>query len=216
MNLLMHGVMAREMLRRLEYDWNININSAAFIAGSFYPDMSHKIFVKRHFAEDSLDATRQDITSLCGGEHDISSAAFAFRLGEVLHYVCDYLCYSHNSAFKGTFPQHVRYEKYQRRQWRWITSQDTGDTSEWDDSVADSRTPSDILSYLDNQLAIYVRSLERCREEQLDDIPRAIALSTYIAAAICRMGMADMPVPSSSPSLSMREARRILGVPDTI
>lgn len=94
---------------------DIELRRKFFILGNLAPDITYSFLFRRHQFNTSCHYLNKKIQSLCKGALSPQSRLFSYRLGVVMHYVCDYFCYAHSSAFKGTLRDHIRYEKSQSR-----------------------------------------------------------------------------------------------------
>jgi hypothetical protein len=85
-----------------------------FILGNLAPDLYFSFIFRRHEYDCSIVPVRKTILRLYEGRFDPCSALFAYFMGIVSHYVCDYFCYSHSPSFRGNLWDHIKYEWVQR------------------------------------------------------------------------------------------------------
>ena len=85
-----------------------------FILGSLAPDLCFSFIFRRHEYNCSAVFLRKTILRLYEGRFHPLSARFAYFMGIVSHYLCDYFCYSHSPAFRGNLWDHIKYEWVQR------------------------------------------------------------------------------------------------------
>jgi hypothetical protein len=85
-----------------------------FVLGNLAPDLYFSFIFRRHEYECSIVSVKKAILRLYGGRFDPCSALFAYFMGVVSHYVCDYFCYSHSPSFRGNLWDHIKYEWVQR------------------------------------------------------------------------------------------------------
>ena len=98
MRFWIHYKMAR-LINKQVADSGVVIDGLFFIMGNLAPDMTFSYVFRRHTREMSLPHLEKQIKFLYKEGVDPCSAAFAWRLGVMSHYVCDYLCYPHTQAY---------------------------------------------------------------------------------------------------------------------
>jgi len=82
-----------------------HLNEKSFLLGSIFPDLIHSYIWRRHEYHNSRDYIKKKIESIKKRPY-----FFSFRLGIVTHYICDYFCYPHSSAYDKGLLQHIMYE----------------------------------------------------------------------------------------------------------
>jgi hypothetical protein len=85
-----------------------------FLLGNLAPDLYFSFIFRRHEYDCSIAAVKKAILRLYEGSFDPRSVTFAYLMGIVSHYICDYFCYSHSPAFRGNLWDHIKYEWVQR------------------------------------------------------------------------------------------------------
>ena len=95
---------------------NIKINQRWFALGSIYPDCTHQRFIHMHEIGAAGNMVARMIYRFCkkslrSGQN--LSWWRSLRLGIVMHYVCDFLCYVHTVRFDGSLLEHRAYEQQQ-------------------------------------------------------------------------------------------------------
>lgn len=111
-----HRRLAEQIRQSCEERLPIRLRAAWFSFGNIYPDVSHQRLVHMH----ELDSAGRMVgrmvrrLSLWGIQEDqMLSRWNSLRMGIVAHYICDFMCYVHTSAFQGTLKEHRAYEKKQ-------------------------------------------------------------------------------------------------------
>jgi hypothetical protein len=107
--LLNHYRMAETIYRRMKRD-GMGLRRFPFILGNLAPDLYFSFIFRRHEYGCSIVSVRKTILRLYEGRLDPRSALFAYLMGIVSHYICDYFCYSHSPAFRGNLWDHIKYE----------------------------------------------------------------------------------------------------------
>jgi hypothetical protein len=85
-----------------------------FILGNLAPDLYFSFLFRRHEYGCSILSVKEAVFRLYDGRFDPCSSLFAYLMGIVSHYICDYFCYSHSPAFRGNLLDHIKYEWIQR------------------------------------------------------------------------------------------------------
>lgn len=83
--------------------------------GNLLPDLKPSFLSVRHNMEETFDyfKFRFDKTAL---KIQNSNKIILFRIGEIIHYICDYFIYPHNpSIWTGSLSEHIKYEKQQHK-----------------------------------------------------------------------------------------------------
>lgn len=107
-----HVFMARKIFDLLRHN-AMELCERSFVLGNIAPDITYSYVLRRHQFNSSSQLLSKKIKSLYGCALSPQSRMFSFKLGVIMHYVCDYFCYAHSSVFKGTLRDHIRYEKHQ-------------------------------------------------------------------------------------------------------
>jgi hypothetical protein len=85
-----------------------------FILGNLAPDLYFSFIFRRHEYDCSIVSIRKTILRLYDGRFNPCSVLFAYFMGIVSHYICDYFCYYHSPAFRGNLWDHIKYEWAQK------------------------------------------------------------------------------------------------------
>lgn len=91
----------------------VKLNRRWFIYGNIYPDISHYCFTIPHYPDRSIGFVKRLMHSLSLANiapGDRLDAMFSMQLGVLCHYLCDYYCHVHSSAFTGPLSKHFAYE----------------------------------------------------------------------------------------------------------
>jgi hypothetical protein len=113
LKLLNHYKMAEMIYRQMKQN-GMGLKRLPFILGNLAPDLYFSFLFRRHEYGCSAGSVRKTILRLYEGRFDPRSALFAYSMGIVSHYICDYFCYSHSPAFRGNLWDHIKYEWLQR------------------------------------------------------------------------------------------------------
>jgi hypothetical protein len=103
-----------EMIYKQMKQNGMDIRRFPFILGNLAPDLYCSFLFRRHEYGCSAAAVKKTLHRLYEGRFDPCSAFFAYSMGIVSHYICDYFCYSHSPAFRGNLWDHIKYEWFQR------------------------------------------------------------------------------------------------------
>jgi hypothetical protein len=105
--------MAEMIYRRMKRN-GMGLKRLPFVLGNLAPDLYFSFLFRRHEYGCSAGSIRKTILRLYEGRFDPRSALFAYFMGIISHYVCDYFCYSHSPSFRGNLWDHIKYEWVQR------------------------------------------------------------------------------------------------------
>ncbi|MDR1565926.1 MAG: zinc dependent phospholipase C family protein [Treponema sp.] len=113
LKLLNHYKMAETIYIQMQRK-DMRLKRLPFILGNLAPDLYCSFIFRRHEYDCSIVPVRKAIFRLYEGRFDPCSELFAYFMGVVCHYICDYFCYSHSPAFRGNLWDHIKYEWVQR------------------------------------------------------------------------------------------------------
>lgn len=113
MKLLNHYKMA-EMIYLWMKQKGMGLRRFPFILGNLAPDLYFSFIFRRHEYDCSAASIKKAILRLYEGRFDPCSALFAYLMGIISHYICDYFCYSHSPSYRGNLWDHMKYEWVQR------------------------------------------------------------------------------------------------------
>jgi hypothetical protein len=113
MKVRVHRELSEYIREGCEARLNIKINPYWFALGSAYPDCTHHRFMHMHKLNAAGNMVRRMIRRFCSksiysGQN--LSRWRSLRLGIIMHYVSDFLCYVHTSEFAGSLMDHRAYE----------------------------------------------------------------------------------------------------------
>jgi hypothetical protein len=103
-----------EMIYKQMQRKGMRLKRLPFILGNLAPDLYFSFIFRRHEYDCSIVSVGKTILRLYEGRFDPCSGLFAYFMGIVSHYICDYFCYSHSPAFRGNLWDHIKYEWVQR------------------------------------------------------------------------------------------------------
>lgn len=117
-----HKIVAKIVHDRIKEKYNVNLNLDKMLWGSIAPDVLPYYKTKRHYFDESGDYIAREISKLIyfsrysyseGNESKLFINYMSKKLGIIMHYLCDFVCYPH--AYKMTFIEnlrkHVKYEQ---------------------------------------------------------------------------------------------------------
>ena len=117
-----HKIVAKIVHDRIKEKYNVNLNLDKMLWGSIAPDILPYYKTKRHYFDESGDFIAREISKLIyfsrysyseGNESKLFINYMSKKLGIIMHYLCDFVCYPH--AYRMTFidnlRKHVRYEQ---------------------------------------------------------------------------------------------------------
>ena len=84
-----------------------------FVLGNLVPDFTIFFLIKLHSYASCACRVNSLLRRLYKCNKSPNRFLFSIRAGIMSHYVCDFLCYPHTSAFKGSIREHALYEKNQ-------------------------------------------------------------------------------------------------------
>lgn len=159
----------------------ICINPRWFAFGNVYPDCTHQRLFHLHEQESAGLMVERMIRRFCRkgiDQRKTLSRWRSLRLGIIAHYICDFSCYVHTSAFEGTLREHRAYEAEQGR----ISAQQ-GKKALCDFYGADDSA----------QLIRLLKSALRHREPDsfspANDLDYALSMGTELASSMLRLCM---------------------------
>lgn len=111
MLILTHYHFARIIHKHVQKKYGLDLNLEMLQYGSIQPDLFWEYVNTPHFYQHSHLVFNEELTQLMN-EHKFSTVGdFSRRLGVVLHFTADYLCYAHNyDEKKLPVLTHVNYE----------------------------------------------------------------------------------------------------------
>lgn len=180
-----HILMGRTIEQFLSEALPVRLNRRWFIYGNIYPDISHYILSIPHFATHSMGFVKRLIRTLCRTPVDTSGKIdpiLSLQLGMLCHYICDYFCHVHSSAFSGTPKAHLSYEL---RQQAFLSRRPNALRSALP-AINTQTLPEDIESiwqWLDDEQEIYLAK----NHSPIEDLSLAVEKSSRVAASVLAM-----------------------------
>lgn len=111
MLILTHYNFARSIHRHVQKKYGFDLNLEMLQYGSIQPDLLWEYVNVPHFYQHSHLVFTEELTQLMNENKFSTVADFSRRLGVVLHFTADYLCYAHNyNEKKLPVLTHVNYE----------------------------------------------------------------------------------------------------------
>ncbi|OLR64530.1 zinc dependent phospholipase C family protein [Peptoniphilus porci] len=117
-----HKIVAKIVHDRIKDKYDINLNLEKMLWGSIAPDVLPYYKTKRHYFDESGDYIAREISRLIyfsrysyseGNESKLFINYISKKLGIIMHYLCDFVCYPH--AYRMTFVEnlrkHIKYEQ---------------------------------------------------------------------------------------------------------
>ena len=84
-----------------------------YIPGNLAPDLFGSFMFRQHTYISCGSRLRKRLRQLIEGNVAGSGILFSFYSDIISHYICNFLCYVHTSAFKGSVREHYLYERSQ-------------------------------------------------------------------------------------------------------
>jgi len=102
MNTKDHYILAKEIAENFR-NFGGSLKKIAFITGCVAPDINPFTYIKGHRFNDR----RQFLDSLLK-----SGKISLYNIGVMIHYISDCFTFTHNSGFKGSLNEHIKYENH--------------------------------------------------------------------------------------------------------
>ena len=107
-----HYKMGKLIYKSMEEN-GIRLNKTMFVYGNLAPDMCFSYIYRMHTRTVSASYLSKQLKRVYSGVNLPESAKFSYSLGVMSHYICDFLCYPHTTAFNGCTHEHYLHEKKQ-------------------------------------------------------------------------------------------------------
>jgi len=98
---------------RVLADNHMTLNKKYFTLGNLAPDITLSCYIIPHKYPLTASYIRRIANKLLRSKGKCNSAYFSFRLGVVVHFICDYFCYTHSKSYKEGLMGHYRHEMKQ-------------------------------------------------------------------------------------------------------
>ena len=152
----------------------IRLNEWAFVLGNLAPDISLSYLYRQHSREVSAPYLAKQLEFLYGGSAAYGDAGFSYSLGVMSHYVCDFLCYPHTTAFKGGAREHIIHENNQMV--------GPADLLPFNKKNSVGMDLDKLARILDKYISRHERLFARDEASGQNDVPIAMHVSTWAAA----------------------------------
>ena len=117
-----HKIVAKIVHDRIKEKYDVNLNLDKMLWGSIAPDVLPYYKTKRHYFDESGDYIAREISKLIyfsrysyseGNESKLFINYMSKKLGIIMHYLCDFVCYPHayRMIFIENLRKHVKYEQ---------------------------------------------------------------------------------------------------------
>lgn len=174
-----HRRLSEEIREGCEGRLPVCINPRWFAIGNVYPDCSHQRLLHLHERESAGLMVQRMIRRFCRRGLDPRKALSrwrSLRLGIIAHYICDFSCYVHTSAFGGTLREHRAYEREQGR-----IAGEQGRKALCDFYAADD------AAQLFRLLEAALKQREPGSYSPAEDLDYALAMGTEVASSMLRL-----------------------------
>jgi len=142
-----------------------------FYLGTIEPDISIAQFVHPHYYDKSAGYIYSKINKMKEKEGDGLIAAY--KMGTLVHYLCDFCCYAHINGGIGVIAGHVSYEHKINKYLNANYSRLSGKLSQ---SQMKQTKYTDVISYIDENIKLYKSS----KPSYLVDIEKSIEISSAL------------------------------------
>jgi hypothetical protein len=112
MKFLNHYKMGRLIWEKMATN-DMVLRKRLYFLGNLAPDLIGSFLFKQHSYSSCGANLRKLLRQLIEGNVSKGGIRFSFYSGIISHYICDFLCYAHTEAFKGSVREHYLYEKNQ-------------------------------------------------------------------------------------------------------
>lgn len=113
-----HKMVADIVYAHIERELGVKLNHKAFRYGSIAPDIRLSMRVIKHTRKGSFELVKKLGNDLILLETPVSKTEmklFSYKLGIIIHFLCDYFCTPHNDARYKNLIKHLRYENKLRK-----------------------------------------------------------------------------------------------------
>jgi hypothetical protein len=162
-----------------------------FLLGNLIPDLCISFVYRRHEYRATAMSLKKLMRRLYDGCLNPRSILFAFCLGIIYHYVCDYFCYSHHPSFTGGLWAHIIYELCQKPKYGNFPPHAPEPPSAVPVTAGEicfqdrPMTFSGMTDMLDECLASHERMRSQNIGEPFNDIPPAVSAAAGLNFILC-------------------------------
>lgn len=176
-----HKLIAIKITEIIKSELDIELDIKGLKSGSVAPDLHPSMMFMKHTKIDADRLVNENINRMIKGgfsknKKDIKE--FSFRMGIVLHFICDYFCMAHNDAKFNNMILHLKYESrlkkfFEKHIDEHIPSKFTTDfiTSDFFDSIR---------SFIDEKYLEY----NTIKRSMINDVKYSLEVSIMAALAI--------------------------------
>ena len=175
MKFLNHYEMGRLIWKEMATN-DMVLRKRLYLLGNLAPDLFGLFLLKQHSYISCGSRLRKRLRQLIEGNVARSGILFSFYSGIISHYICDFLCYVHTAAFKGSVLEHYLYEKYQ------IVK--AGDMLPFDRNRSMNYSYTGLKFDIENCIDVHEKTLSENADLSTTDIPMAVHVATWAASAI--------------------------------
>jgi len=170
-----HYKMACQILEKLASN-DMQLRKRVYFLGNLAPDLIGSFLFRQHSYITCGARLRKLLRRLFDGNVASSSILFSFSTGVMSHYVCDFLCYAHTAAFKGSVFEHYKYEKHQ--------SVNAEDMLPFDRQRSMNYSYSELKFDIERCIDKHERILSKSVGMSAFDIPFAVYVATWAVSAV--------------------------------
>ena len=152
----------------------VPLKKSLFIFGNLVPDILVTFIFNKH----SFKNCHLRLKTLLAKVYKASPAkrmVFSYYSGVAAHYICDFLCYAHTTAYEGNLRDHMAYEKSQTCNGIDVLPLYNRDSKRYD--------LTELIDALEERIARRVQLLAANAEISLADIPIAMSIASWAASA---------------------------------
>lgn len=105
--------MGKLLHQRIEKNFGIRLNRAAFIWGNILPDFRPSFLARPHYLENNAAYIQKQIQNLLNKKQQAEpmGGSYSKNLGVICHYYADFFCFAHSPAFPRNLTLHLKYEE---------------------------------------------------------------------------------------------------------
>lgn len=199
-----HLVMASKILAAVQEATGLTLHKRFFFYGNVCPDIARFRVWAPHFASHSMPYVKKRIKAL--SRHPVSiegervDALYSMQLGILCHYICDFFCHVHSTAYEGNFRHHLTYELRQQalimRHPRLIGRRTT--RGALSPVMLSAVYPRDVIEMLERAQQAYLAAPHRADT----DLILAVKTASHIAASVLLLSCEHARVPAWQTALA--------------
>lgn len=183
-----HKMIAEIVCDHIHDELGVTLDFKAFRYGSIAPDLKLSMRTIKHTRKGSFGLVKELGNGLIEMKSPIKKMSmrdFSYKLGVIIHFVCDYFCTPHNDRKYKNIIRHLRYEKrleryaLKRRDWNIPTLNEAIVNNMWKDSSFEQIIVDKTKEYHDTSASFY------------SDMEFAIIVSTMAALNIVKTSLAN-------------------------